>query len=104
MDPTAQREDIDKFIRHIDDILKSCKIDDSKEDLVATLRKIESSSNMMIETRNYLHAKNEDTIKKFETDVERKRKDQKFKEKQVETAAKEADIKYKQREKAEKQK
>jgi len=66
MDPTTPREHVDKFIHHIESILKSIKIEDSKEDVVMTLRKIESSLHNMIETRNYLNAKDEDTIKKFE--------------------------------------
>lgn len=66
MDPTTPKEDVDKFTRHIDEILKSCKIEDSKEDMVVTLRKIESSLHYMIEARNYLYAKDEEMIKRFE--------------------------------------
>ena len=95
MDPTAPKEDVDKFIRMIDDILKSCKIEDSKEDIVVTLRKIESSLHYMIEARNYLYLKDEEMIKRFEQDVEKERKDRKFKEKQLEQAQKDAESKQK---------
>lgn len=95
MDPSAPKEDVDKFIRMIDDILKSCKIEDSKEDIVVTLRKIESSLHYMIEARNYLYLKDEEMIKRFEQDVEKERKDRKFKEKQLEQAQKDAESKQK---------
>ena len=45
-----------------------------------TLRKIESKLHHMIEARNYLHTKDEEMITYFEREVEKKRKDQKFKE------------------------
>lgn len=80
MDPSTPREHMDKFTKFLDEILKSTKIDDNKEDVVMTLRKIESFLYNMIEARNYLHAKDEETIKDFERDVEKKRKDQRFKE------------------------
>ena len=104
MDPTTLKEDTDKFMRHMDEILKSCKIADSKEDVVKTLREIESSLHYMIEARNYLYAKDEEMIRRFEQDVEKERKDRKFKEKQIEQSQKDAEIKQKQRERAEKQK
>ena len=104
MDPSANKEQIDKFIRLINEIIKSCGIEDDKSNIVMTLTKIESSLNYFCEARNILVAKDQagtithnDTkirsIRDYEMDVDSKRRERKFEETKEENRIKEAELK-----------
>lgn len=59
MDPTATQDNIDKFVKHLTDIvaIKGMEIDDDLDNVVITLKKIESRLNYLAEARNHLQRK-----------------------------------------------
>ena len=107
MDPTANQENIDKFVKHVADIvaIKGMEIEDDLSNVVLTLRKIESRLNYLSEARNHLHWKDstlsmhqriqEKKIDDFEKDLDKERKEKNFNEKQEEKLKKEFEAKEK---------
>jgi hypothetical protein len=104
MDPNCSKDQSDKFNRLINELLKSCKLEDDRSSLVQTLTKIESKLNYLCEARNilfekdqkgkiYHQDKNYKTIKEYETHVDSERREKKFKETQDENNSKEQEIK-----------
>lgn len=59
MDPTTNQENVDKFVKHVSDIvaIKGMEIDDDLDNVVVTLKKIESRLNYLAEARNHLQSK-----------------------------------------------
>ena len=93
MDPGASKEQIAKFIKLVNEILKSCNIDDDKSNVVLTLMKIEQKLNDLCEARNILVAQDDlrkinhnhidpkvKSIKEYETKVDNDRRDKKIAE------------------------
>ena len=107
MDPTTNQEHIDKFVKHITDIvaIKGMEIDDDLDNVVITLKKIESRLNYLAEARNHLQRKDatlsinqrvqDKTIDNFERDLDKERKEKNFNEKQEEKLKKEFEAKEK---------
>ena len=112
-DQDASKEELDKFVKLIKEILEKLKIDDDPNtNVIGTLRKIEYNLNYHAEARNHLAARQEllsagekmniVKIPDFEYKEEKERKDKAFKEFQNEIKRKQQEAKDKQREKAEK--
>ena len=100
MDPNCTKDQCDKFNRLVNEVLKSCKIDDDRSSIVLTLTKIESRLNYLCEARNilsekdqkgkiYHQDKNYKSIKEYETHVDAERREKKFKETQDDNNSKE---------------
>lgn len=90
MDNTCTKEKVDKFKKHISDILNFLQLNDDGTNLVDTLMKIEERLNFLCEARNFLNAKDkrlghlrtqEKDIETFEKDLARERMDKIVREK-----------------------
>ena len=112
-DPDASKEEIDKFVRFVTEILSFLNLqDDPLYEIVEALRKIESNlmyyseaRNLMVERQQRLPLSkrlNEDDIETFENKQDKLRKDQRMAALKKETERKQEEAKEKQREKAQK--
>lgn len=84
MDPDVTKENVQKFVQQVKEILKHLQMEDPMTDIVNTLAKIEARLNYLCEARNFLARRDwrqhGADLQTFERELEKKRREQRNKD------------------------